>query len=205
MRFSREKACHRKIVREDVIQPPGQVHWFEFEYRSTRLVGRCFFELRLLGAAAGNYEFYGTISNGGGAGSFELYGALLLGAAAVLLALFSQGQGDRGQKFQCAMVLLLSRHGGQSQGAAEPRREDPRYRHASFTMDTAFLDTSLKVDLSPYFSKVGLDSSNSGIRQRFNVDRSCYPPVTSGGKVGVLGSRTFVGGGWQRSPLHTFT
>lgn len=100
---------------------------FKFEYRSTRLAGQCFFELCLLGAAAGNYEFYGTLSLGGFAGSFEFYGALLLGAAAVLLALFYyQGQGDRDLKLQRAMVLLRSRHAGQSQGAAKLRREDLR-------------------------------------------------------------------------------
>lgn len=53
-----------------------------------RLAGQCFFELCLLGFAAGNYEFYNAFWLGGGAGSFELYGAVLLGAAAVLLALF---------------------------------------------------------------------------------------------------------------------
>lgn len=81
----------------------------------------------MLGAAAGNYEFYGTLLLGGGAGSFGLYGAVLLGAAAVLLALFYyQGKGDRDLKLQCAMGLLLSRHAGQSQGAAKLRREDLR-------------------------------------------------------------------------------
>ena len=66
------------------------------------------------------------------------------------------------------------------------------------------MDTSPKVDLSPYFSKVGLDSSNSGIRQRFNVDRSGYPPVTYGGRVGVLFQNFCWGWVAEVPTLHTF-
>ena len=117
---------------------------------------------------------------------------------------YYQGKGDRDLKLQWAMVLLLSRHAGQSQGTAKLRREDLRMVRLPLRRTLPFLDTSPKVDLSPYFSKVGLDSSNSGIRQRFNVDRSGYPPVTYGGRVGVLFQNFCWGWVAEVPTLHTF-
>ena len=66
--------------------------------------------------------------------------------------------------------------------------------------DPQGFDPTLKVSLT-IFPKNSLDPSNSGIRRYCHVIGYRYPPVTSGGKVGVLGSMERPEG----SPLHTHT
>ena len=66
--------------------------------------------------------------------------------------------------------------------------------------DPQGFDPTLKVSLT-IFPKNSLDPSNSGIRRYCHVIGYRYPPVTSGGKVGVLGSMERLEG----SPLHTHT